>query len=169
MRIYFDNVIDSGVKRGDLHPPEELEAARALDADPSLEAVTSRQSWREQERTRDDTTRQLLKDARPEVPTVPDDHRVLGMAHYQDRFGGMMSMPLVSDITDRALYDALVAAGLKTDDAQHLMYAVTNGCERFVTMDTKDILPIRHQLEPLCRGLKIARPTELVAERTNAG
>jgi hypothetical protein len=44
------------------------------------------------------------------------------------------------------------------------MYAVHNECDRFVTLDWKDLFPLRATIEPLCRGMKIVVPSELVAK-----
>jgi hypothetical protein len=33
-----------------------------------------------------------------------------------------------------------------------------------ITLDWKDLLPLRATIEPLCRGMKIVTPSELVAE-----
>jgi len=57
----------------------------------------------------------------------------------------------------------LKQAVLKEADARHLMYAICNGCDRFVTLD-RDFLNRLPSLHSLCRGLKICRSTELAAE-----
>jgi hypothetical protein len=44
------------------------------------------------------------------------------------------------------------------------MYAIHNKCDRFVTLDTRDLLPKRSALAPLCQGTKIVTPSELAAE-----
>jgi hypothetical protein len=54
--------------------------------------------------------------------------------------------------------------GVSDGDAKHLMYAVHNECDRFVTLDWKDLFPLRATIEPLCRGMKIVVPSELVAK-----
>ena len=64
MRVYLDNVIASGVVRGDLQPRAELVAARAILKCPKVQAITSRHSWREQERTQDPGNRKMLLEAR---------------------------------------------------------------------------------------------------------
>ncbi len=77
--------------------------------------------------------------------------------------GGFISNPLVTDIIDEQLFARLKAAGLKDADARHLMYAAANGCDRFVTLDP-DFLNGREVLQAHCQGLRIVRPSELVAE-----
>ena len=165
MKVYLDNVIVCGRVRSDLHAAE-MEAVRAIEAaekDGRLELVTSRESWREQDRTKDDAVRSELQLDRPNVPVVAGDHCLLGFHHQQDLLGGFIAYPLVSDIVDEALFNAFKAAGLREADARHLMYAVTNGCHMFVTTDLH-FLDRKHQLELLCRGLLIVRPSDLVAE-----
>ncbi len=164
MRVYLDNVIASGVVLGDLQPPAELLAARAILKCPKVKVFTSRHSRREQERTRDPGSRKRLLEAQGDLPTVEKDHEVLGFGASQDHVGGIITIPVVTDIVDQELYDKLVTRGARKDDPHHLMYAVHNECQRFVTLDTKDVLPIRTALEPACRGMKIVTPTELAVE-----
>jgi hypothetical protein len=165
MRIYLDNVIASGRIRGDLEPPE-MAAVRQLDqqaANGKLEVLTARESWREQERTKDPAVRNALGQSRGDVPVVQDDHRVLGFSTLTAQYGGFIANPLVSDIVDETLFTELKKSGLKDADARHLMYAVCNQCDRFVTLDP-DFIDRRDDLETLSRGLRIVKPSELVTE-----
>jgi hypothetical protein len=60
MKVYLDNVIASGIVRGDLQPPQEMAAVHALvkaDEKGQIEMYTSRWSWVEQDRARDDLVR----------------------------------------------------------------------------------------------------------------
>jgi predicted nucleic acid-binding protein len=169
MKVYLDNVIVSGMTRGDL-PAAEMIAVRQMQAaskNGRLEIVcdlfTSRETWREQEKTRNQALRSQFEQERSNVPVVSADHQVTGFHNSQDRLGGLSVCPLVTDIVDDALFRAFKQVGLKDPDARHLMYAVHNGCDRFVTLDAH-FLDRRGSLHPLCRGLQIRRPTELVAE-----
>jgi predicted nucleic acid-binding protein len=168
MKVHLDNVIVSGKVRGDLHPPEEMAAVHALakaDEKGQIEIYTSRWSWAEQDRTRDDFLRVKLKESRGEIEVVADDHRVLGFWNQEDpRFGTVSTNPMVTDIVDERLFSDLKKAGLSDCDARHLMYAIHNKCDRFVTLDTRDLLPKRSALAPLCQGTKIVTPSELAAE-----
>jgi predicted nucleic acid-binding protein len=168
MKVYLDNVIVSGRVRGDLHPPEEMAAVHALakaDEKSQIEIYTSRWSWAEQDRTRDDFLRVKLKESRGEIEVVADDHRVLGFWNQEDpRFGTVSTNPMVTEIVDERLFSDLKKAGLLEGDARHLMYAIHNKCDRFVTLDTRDLLPKRSHVAPLCRGTKIVTPSELAAE-----
>jgi predicted nucleic acid-binding protein len=168
MKVYLDNVIVSRKVRGDLHPPEEMAAVHALakaDEKGQIEIYTSRWSWAEQDRTRDDFLRVKLKESRGEIEVVADDHRVLGFWNQEDsRFGTVSTNPIVTEIVDEGLFSSLKKAGLSDGDARHLMYAIHNKCGRFVTLDTHDLLPRRSDVAPLCRGTKIVTPSELAAE-----
>jgi hypothetical protein len=57
-------------------------------------------------------------------------------------------------MVDEQLFASLKTAGLKDADARHFMYAVHNGCDRFVTTDP-DFLDRRTQLQALGRGILI--------------
>ncbi len=167
MNAYLDTVICSGLERGDLRPQAEMEAARTLKAAferGELSLVTSVEAWREQEKTSDPDQRAILAKRRQAVPRVAQDHTVLGFAQSADSLGGQLSYPLVTDVVDAPLLESLRDAGLAERDAMHVMYAVHNKCCRFVTLDEKDILPMASQVEAICTGLKIVRPTQLVDE-----
>ena len=169
MKVYLDNVIVSGMVRRDLHPPEEMAAVHALakaDEKGQIEIYTSRWTWTEQNRTRIDSVRVKLKESRGEIEVVADDHRVLGSWNLEGdpRFGTVSANPMVTDIVDEGLFSDLKKAGLSDADARHLMYAIHNKCDRFVTIDTRDLLPKRSDLAPLCRGTKIVTPLELATE-----
>ena len=169
MKVYLDNVIVSGRIRSDLEPTE-LAAVQRLEQPPyrdELQIVTSRESWREQERTHDPRIRAALRHGQADVPVVQNDHAVLGFSQSQDQYGGFVANPLVTDIVDESLFAILRAEGLDSEDARHLMYAVCNGCQRFVTLDP-DFLGRRAQLETRCRGLRILKPTELVASHSGS-
>ena len=139
MRVYYDNVIASGLVTGKIWPEPERAALCEIEAAHSngtIKRVTSRESWREQERTRDDIRRAQLHSARDLVSVVQDDHRVLGFSNIEGPYGTVVTNPLVTDLVDEALFKDLQALGLKEADARHFMYAASNGCERFVTLDS---------------------------------
>jgi predicted nucleic acid-binding protein len=167
MKVYLDNVIVSGIVRGDLQPPEEMAAVHALakaDEKGQIEIYTSRWSWAEQDRTSNDLIRTKFKESRGKFEVVADDHRVIGFWNQEGRFGTESTNPMVTEIVDERLFSDLKKAGISGGDARHLMYAVHNKCDRFVTLDCRDLLPNRSAVAPLCRGTKIVKPSELVAE-----
>jgi len=170
MKVYLDNVIVCGRVRNDLDPIE-VAAVRRMEAAKDggqLNIVTSRESWREQDRTKDQALRSQFHQDRPNVPVVTDDHRVLGIHNSQDHLGGFSVCPLVTEVVDEELLRELKRAGLKDADARHLMYATHNTCDRFVTTDPH-FLDQRADLEALCRGVLIRKPSELAAELAAMG
>ena len=163
MRAYFDNVVASGLTTGDLQPGSEMQAVTALErarANGVIEIWTSRESWREQERTRDANKRAQLAGARAGIPVVVKDHVVLGSGSHLGPLGTVSTYPLVSDVTDEALFADLKRIGLKNADARHFMYAHENGCDRFVTLDP-DFTSRRQALEARCPSLRIVTPSQL--------
>ena len=166
MRVYLDNVAASGRVVGDLVPDAEMEALRRIERAHDagiLKMVTSRESWREQERTRDPVKRARLEAARGEVSAVATDHVLLGFNHLTGSYGTIANSPIITDIVDEALFADLKGIGLSDSDAKHLMYAVINACDRFITLDP-DFLDRRAILEARCLSLRIARPSEMAAE-----
>ncbi len=125
--------------------------------------VSSPESWREQERAKDSGVRNALRQGRNEVPMVKNSHRVLGFGQLRDQYGGLIVGPLVTDMIDETLFAELMMLGLDGADARHLMYAVWNGCDRFLTLDL-DFLDRRAALEGRCPSLRIVKPSELVSE-----
>lgn len=165
MKAYLDNCIESGRIRTDLQPGEMAAVQSLLKAreESKIEIVTSRESWREQDRAKDPAVRAQLAEARGETPVVPNDHKLLGFHNQMDRLGTVAVSPIVTEVVDEALFKGLTAAGLKDADARHLMYAARNECDRFVTTDPH-FTSRRSQLEALCQGLKIVTPSDLAAQ-----
>ena len=166
MRAYPDNVAASGRVLGDLAPASEMAALRDVEraaAAGLLKIVTSRESWREQERTKDAVKRARLEAARGEVSAVANDHVLLGSSSVFGPYGTIAVNPMLSDIVDEALFADLKMLGLGDADARHLMYAVANACDYFVTLD-HDFLERRAALQARCPSIRILRPSELVAE-----
>ena len=136
-----------------------------------LTLVTSRQSWREQARTKDPAVRKALEDSRGDVKVLYDDHRVLEFCNQADQYGGFIANPLVSDAIDETLFADLkevmfpgkVLKERDRSDVLHLVNAVCNHCDFFVTHDMH-FIDKRKKLESMCRGLRIVKPSELWAE-----
>jgi hypothetical protein len=163
----LDNVITSGWVLKDLHPPEEMTAVERLyelhDAG-TIKRVTSKMSGIEQARTTDVQKRASLAASADLVSVVQNDHRLLGFANLDYGSRGFISYPLIDDIVEPSLFEQLTKnAGLTDADAKHVMYAVANNCDYFVTLDTRDLLPRRSAIESICPQLKVMTPTEAVA------
>ncbi len=169
MKVYLDNVIASARIRDDLALPEERRALKLVQEHRNfgkLEMVTSRESWREQQRTRIAQTREELRLSRDRTPVVSQDHRVLGVNSVDLGYRGFISSPLVTDIVDDEIFAGLQAEGLKSGDARHLMYALCNGCARFVTTDP-DFLIRRSAIGATYSKIRIVKPSELLQEMEN--
>jgi hypothetical protein len=81
MKVYLDNNVVSGRVRSDL-AADELTAVRTIErawANGQVEVVTSRETEREQNRTKNEQIRSALEQDRPNVPLVSEDHRLLGI------------------------------------------------------------------------------------------
>jgi predicted nucleic acid-binding protein len=165
MKVYFENCIESGRARAQLQPDQMAAVSALMKAaeDGNIEIFTSQETYREQDRV-PPAQRTKLVEARGDVPLVTDDHKLLGFHNQMDRLGTVSVTPFVTESVDADLFTSFTKVGLKDADARHLMYAVHNGCDRFVTVDRDFFHARRPQLEPLCRGLKIATPVELAAE-----
>jgi hypothetical protein len=166
IKAYLDNCIESGRIRNDLQPSTEMAAVESLlkaRDEGKIEIVTSRESWREQDRAKEPTVRAQLAQSRGETPVVPNDHKLLGFHNQMNRLGTVAVCPIISEIVDEALFKGLTTAGLKEADARHLMYAARNDCDRFVTTDPH-FISRRPELEALCQGMKIVKPSDLDAE-----
>ena len=145
MRVYYDNAIASGRVTQDLAPEAEMSALREIELAHErhlIKRVTSRESWREQDRTRDSDRRSRLEGARAEVSVVQSDHMLLGVVNQMGLLGTTFATPMISDIVDPVLFADLKELGLKDADARHFMYAAANNCDRFVTLD-EDFLELR--------------------------
>ena len=165
MKTYLDNNIASAMVRDDLADPVEMAAVRKMQAangQPII--VTSRETWCEQDRTKDPAVRAQLQQARDKLELVTEDHLMLGnRALYDNRGMFYGNSPILTEKVDAELFAAFKKAGLKAADARHLMYAVHNGCDRFITTDP-DFINRRTQLEAVGRGIRIQKPSELLAE-----
>ena len=128
-----------------------------------LKIVTSEETNREQSRV-PVAHRAKLVEARTDVPLVRENEKLLGFHSQMDRLGTVSVSPFLTEYVDADLFNSFTNLGLKEADARHLMYAVHNGCDRFVTVDGDFLHDRRPQLQSLCRGLKITTPVELVAE-----
>jgi hypothetical protein len=166
MRVYYDNVVASGLVTGRLWPEAERDALAEVEEHHrrgTIKRATSRESWREQDRTRDVERRSRLHDARHLVSVVQADHRVLGFDSIEGPLGTVATTPIVTDLVDEELFNDLASLGLQAADARHFMYAASNACVRFVTVDS-DFLHRKQALESRVPGLQVVRPSELATE-----
>ncbi|MGA8699992.1 MAG: hypothetical protein WB689_40425 [Xanthobacteraceae bacterium] len=152
MEAYLDNCVVSGMVRGDLAAAEMavIPVLKVAVENGRLRLVTSQESHREQDRATDPNVRAMLKQARPEVPLVAENEKLLGF-NIQDEPFTFISSPMLTEYVDADLYEKFKKANLTDGDARHLMYAVHNKCDRFVTTD-HGFLSRRTELAALCRS-----------------
>jgi hypothetical protein len=143
----------------------ELDALTVLLAKHGAGEITlfrSRVNLREVEATKDaDQLSHLLADYEALEP-VPLDERHYGNSDVVvDRYGSVVSSPLVSDVQDEKILADLQALGLKRRDAEHITQTLCNHCEVFLTRDYDSIIKIRNRIESQFPEVKILRPSEL--------
>jgi hypothetical protein len=172
LRVYYDNVAACGRIESDLQPVE-MEGLREIERAHNagiIKRVTSSESWREQDRTQDPAKRARFETARDELSAVSLDHTILFINHIEGPYGTVANSPVFTDIVDDALFADLKKIGLKDSDAKHLMYAVVNDCDRFVTTDPHFTNTDRRaSLEGRCPSIRIVKPSEMAAELTCSG
>ena len=164
-------MIASARVRDDLALPKEHRAFKLIQEHRNfgkLEIVTSRESWREQERTQDPQAHEELRASRDKTPIVSQDHRLWGFNSVDLGYRGFISSPVLTDIVHDAMFLELQAAGLKSADAHHLMYALCNSCVRFLTTDP-DFLNRRQALEARSPQIRIVKPSDMLQELDNLG
>jgi hypothetical protein len=166
MKVYFENCIESGRARRDLKADQMAAVEWLMKAVDKGKIVTSRETYREQDQA-PAAHRAKFVEARADVNLVSENERLLGFHNQMDRLGTVSTTPFVTEYVDADLFRSFTKEGLKDADARHLMYAVHDRCDRFVTVDRHFLNPRRPQLESLCRGLRITTPVELVAELTS--
>lgn len=162
MKVYLDTSVVSAIAKDDTptQAAASIEILRLFD-EGKLELVTSKIIGTEIERYRGEGRRnievvyRLLK----KVPFV-DDHKVLGVYSQWDWLGGGSTGALVED---HPTSSKLRQLGLDKTDAHHLMLAVSEGCDVFLTCDQRTILKWRVEVEAQF-PIRLMRPSELVAE-----
>ncbi len=105
----------------------------------------------------------LIVDCKTLVP-IPKDEKLLGFNTQFDWYGGFICSPIISDVQDEALRKELIDHGLGQRDAEHIVQAVCNDCDVFLTRDEGSIItPHRQWLEAQFPKLKVRLPSELLA------
>lgn len=163
-KAYLDNNVVCGITKDDLPvgEPEALTDLLRLHSERKISVVTSEitrremETWRGKNRPAAERVFYLL-----EKVEFIQDHTVHGFANQEGPMGTVCSYPIVSDDpASRELRDI----GLDRTDAHHVMLAVHNGCDYFITCDTKSILKYRPDVEAKYPKIKLRKPSELVAE-----
>jgi predicted nucleic acid-binding protein len=162
MKAYLDTCVVSDIHRDDSGNTADITRLLEIaDTEPArLTLVTSRKAGDEIQKYkgkyRPGVERAYLLLAK--VPFI-EDQTLLGFHNHWGPMGGA-SCPMIED--DRIWLD-LQRSGLDRDDAHHVMLAIRNACDVFVTWDRKSILRWRTQVES-AYPIRLRTPTELVAE-----
>ena len=170
MKVYYDNDVLSRLARLDETGPESdaLMKLQELRNNDHFTKVTSRLSWREQQRVPVEKTRLALRQNRPDTLIVEEDWISGSNGYLEGENGDFAAWYTGTQMVDERLYRGFRLVGLEDDDACHLMFAVHDRCDRFLTLDA-DFLGNpsnfrRRDLEQYCRGLRIVKPSELLTE-----
>jgi hypothetical protein len=135
MKIYIDtSCLRSNILRhSDRKSQKEVAALEHLAERYSLfgSGLTLREAMATTSATQRDS---LIVDYKT-LQRIPKDEKVLGFHR-----NGFISYPLVQDCQDETLRKELIEAGLKPKDAEHLVQAVCNDCNVFLTRDESTII-----------------------------
>jgi hypothetical protein len=169
IRVYSEtSTLRHNIRHDDAKSQRELAALEQLDGMCSL--FGSGVVLAEVLRTADEERRNYLIVDHKMLQPVEKDGRVVGFHALSDQLGGGCTYPLVSDVQDEKLRDELVQRGLEPGDANHIVQAVCNDCDVFLTRDERTIIiPHRYWLEARFPRLKVRLPSELLEELTAKG
>jgi predicted nucleic acid-binding protein len=162
LNVYLDNDVASGITSDDISEDEFNAVVWLIEAHHAGKLVlgTSNHAKREMDHA-PAQHREKLKSGLSGLAYFGKDHTYLGSFTLNTRRGSI-SNPICDDIIDKTMHAELLAAGLKTDDAQHLMNAIHSGCDLLLTRD-KHFLGRRDALQKKY-PIRILRPSELVNE-----
>lgn len=161
LKLYLDNDVFSAMLAKNEPDMTEVENTaiiriRSMAARAELMLVASEVHRREIDKVpgRHRAPYQSALAAVPRVEFV-EDHTLLGFNTVGDYRGGFITHPLIEDDPiARALWDL----GVKRPDAHHLMIAIRNRCDVFLTCDG-GILARRDTIQPKF-PIRIAKPSE---------
>jgi hypothetical protein len=164
----FHNI--DGDDKKSLQEREALEELLRLRESRKILMFRSRVNRAELEATKNPIKKDKLRADYEALDQIPIDENPIGSFNITDHIGGCISNPIVSDILDENLYGEIIrdCLGKKNHkDAHHITHAYCNDCNVFLTRD-KRIIKRRQWLEKRLPGLKIQRPSELLAELSGA-
>jgi predicted nucleic acid-binding protein len=172
LKVYLETSVISALERRD-QPDVEMTALYSLvqlAKEGTLTLVTSRESIREIGRTPIATTKAALMKHYVAIEELKDDHVLLSIGNYSDRWTSI-SWPIISDIVDQAVFAKLGEIELTGSDQKHLMYAIHNKCDVFLTFDRYDFIKggRRAEIEASFPSIKIRTPGELRSDIDNQG
>lgn len=168
MMVYLDNNIVCGTKKQDIFPHEEREALNLLlehEKAGKIEMKVSRIAIQEIDRTRNKELREVLRRHYETFETVANEHKVKTFHNQSDQYGGFISYPIMTEILDEEVFFQLCQMGLERMDALHLVMAIFNKAEVFLTADP-DFFKLREEIRNRF-SIRVMKPTELVKELSN--
>jgi hypothetical protein len=140
---------------------QALEKLLEMRASGRVVLLFSRVSSLEVANTEKEEQRDKLDADRMDLEPVVKEENVSGFQCMPGPTGSWISNP-VSDL-DQLAYQDCKRQGLGERDSLHILRAVENACDVFMTRDKK-IIKHRGWLEQRFPGLKIRKPSELVEE-----
>jgi hypothetical protein len=168
MKIYIDtSCLRSNILRhSDSKSQREVAALEQLAERYSL--FGSRLTLREAMETTNAARRDSLMLDHKALESISKDEKLLGFNSQSDQYGGFISYPIMQDCQDEGLRKELIETSLEPNDAEHLVQAVYNDCEVFLTRDENTIIKHRLWLEQRFPNLRIRLPSELLNELSSA-
>jgi hypothetical protein len=160
---YLDNDVICGIAKKDLRAEEDAAMRRLLElqSQGTIRLATS-----------DVAKRELAKwhgEKRPDAEAVYEglqkvkyieDHMLIGFNNQWSSQGGWSSAMMDDDPVARALWDL----GLTRTDSHHLMLAIREQCDFFLTCDQRTVLRRRSSIEAAFLGIRLMFPSELRSE-----
>ncbi len=161
MKIYLDTNIVSALAKGDT-PRESaaLQDVLRMYQDRTVELATSELTLQEIGKYRGLglATMETIYTHLERVPFV-ERYAIRGFHSQSDQLGGFVSYPLLEDDAD---WQQLRGIGLDETDAHHVMLAVRNECDVFLTCDERSIIRYRSAVE-LAFPIEVSKPSEWIA------
>jgi hypothetical protein len=154
----FHNI--RGEKRDDER--RALSALLQMQANDHLVLLRSQVQRAEVANTENKEQRDKLEADYMALAPVAKEENVSGFNYVPGPTGSFTSNP-TSDL-DSLAYRDCKRHGIDDRDTLHILRAVENSCDVFLTLDKRTIMPHRDWLEHRFPGLKIRFPSELAAE-----
>jgi hypothetical protein len=160
---YLDNDVICGIAKKDLRVEEDaaMRWLLELQCQGRIYLVTSEVAKRE--------LAKWNEDKRPDAEKVYEslqwvkyieDHTLMGYNNQWSCQGGWSTPIMEDDPVAKALWDL----GLTRTDSHHLMLAIHDQCDYFVTCDQRTILCRRRPIEAEFLGIRLMLPSELRSE-----
>jgi len=128
-----------------------------------IETISNR-NLNELDQTKDEKLRHRLQQAAKVLSKESNDHKLVGIHTFFDRFGTCINSPFVVDVPDEEIFAKLMGIPLEDEmDARLLTVAIFNKYDVFLTRDWKSILKKRQEINALFPEIRLMKPSELLA------